>query len=113
MPWKGFSLQCLLMSQHHIPSLAVAPVSKAASICEHLVNLKIHYLKVDNYVEGNTEYIAWGTVSWIVLRDCTEEVREEPGPTGVFGGKHESKNKLGSQTLEESLKANRHIKVLN
>ena len=55
------------MSQHHIPSLALAPVPKAASICEHPVNLKIHNLKVDNYVEGNAEDIAWGTVSWIAM----------------------------------------------
>ena len=67
MPRKGFSFQCLLVSQHHIPSHALAPVPKAASICEHSVNLKIHNLKVDNYVEGNTEDIAWGTVSRIAL----------------------------------------------
>ena len=99
VPQKGFSFQYLLMSQHHIPSLTLAPVPKAASICEHPVNLKIHNPKVDNYVEDNTEDIAWGTVSWIALRGCTEEEKEEPGHTGVFAGKHENKNKPGSQTL--------------
>ena len=80
------------MSQHHIPSLALAPVPKAASICEHPVNLKIHNLKVDNYVEGNAEDIAWGTVSWIAM--------------GLYW-----RGKGGARTLQEFLQENTKTKT--
>ena len=34
-----------------------------------------------------TEDDSWETASQIALRNCSEEIREEPGYPGVFAGK--------------------------
>ena len=39
------------------------------------------------YLADKTEDLNLGQASQIVLRDCSEEVREEPGHTRVFAAK--------------------------
>ena len=61
--------------------------------CQPTVYLKKHNLKVENYVfllGDKTEDLSLEDSAQIALRDCSENVREEPGYIGVFGGKKEN-----------------------
>ena len=51
----------------------------------------------------------------MALRECSIEVREEPGYIGVFEEKTNKQNKPGSQNIEDSyyLKKNRHLQLMN
>ena len=50
---------------------------------------KFHSLKVEDCVlfEGLAEDLSLEAASQTALRDCSEEVREEPGYTGLFAAK--------------------------
>ena len=67
------------------------------------VNLKkTHNQKVENYVLFGyitEDYIAQESASQIVLRNCSKEVREEPGYIGVFAEKN--KKRMCSQTSKD------------
>ena len=55
------------------------------------------------------------TTSQTALRDCSKEVREEPGYMGVWGKKTKDKNQVvGTKMLPLiKKKKNRHLKLMN
>ena len=71
----------------------------------------MHNLKVENSVlfSRHTGDLSQDTASQIALRDCSEEVREEPGYSGHFA------RKTGSRNIKRSLliKETRHLKLMN
>ena len=71
----------------------------------------MHNLKVENSVlfSRHTEDLSQETASQIALRDCSEDVREEPGYLGHFA------RKTGSQNIKRSLliKETRCVKLRN
>ena len=58
-----------------------------------LTGKKTHNLRVENYVLFGvlTEDCKQGSSLPIALRDCSQEVREEPGNIGVFAQKQTDK----------------------
>ena len=67
-----------------------------------MTDLKKCNLKVENYVLFSrlVENLALKTASQIVLRDCSEEVREEPGYIGVSVKQNKQIKAPGSQTIK-------------
>lgn len=57
---------------------------------------KMHNLNITGYVlfkDLTEDYMAREAVSQIALRNYSNEVREEPGYTGIFAEKNKKKNK--------------------
>ena len=73
---------------------------------------KLHNLQVESYVlfsRFSEDFKPGRRDSWIVLRDCFKEVREEPGYIGVL----QQNQVVGTSKVDFSLKKTRHLKLMN
>ena len=63
--------------------------------CYYVDRKKMHGLKVGKYIllEASLRAVSWGSF-WLALRNCSKEVREEPGYMGVLAEKKPKKKNL-------------------
>lgn len=72
---------------------------------------KMHNLNITGYVlfkDLTEDYMAREAVSQIALRNYSNEVREEPGYTGIFAEKNKKKNK--KKTCSQTSKDDRLLR---